>query len=274
VLTVARDDRAADLDGWVTLTNNSGTAFRNAALQLVAGELNRVRQEFAKAADARQERLAATVSEQMVQEAFADYHLYSLGRKTTINNKETKQISMLAATAVPIRKRYVVDGQSFYYRNASSPGAPIKDPVKVFYQFRNDAQGHLGMPMPAGVVRVYQADSKGGAQFVGEDRIGHTPKDEMLNLRVGTAFDVVAERKQVDFEKIATNVYEVEFEVVLRNHKSTPVTVEVNEPIGGTWRILRSSFDWTKQDAWAARFTVPVEPDGSATLTYRVRVTY
>jgi hypothetical protein len=274
VLTVARDDRAADLDGWVTLTNNSGTAFRNAALQLVAGELNRVRQVFAKSVDALQERVAASAPERMSQEAFADYHLYSVDRKTTINNKETKQISMLAATGVPIRKRYVVDGQAFYYRNASSPGAPIKDPVKVLYQFRNDVKGQLGMPMPAGVVRVYQADSKGGTQFVGEDRITHTPKDEILNVRVGTAFDVIAERKQIDFEKIATNVYEVEFEVVFRNHKSTPITIEVNEPIGGTWRILRSSFDWTKEDAWAARFTVPVAANAASTLTYRVRVTY
>ena len=95
------------------------------------------------------------------------------------------------------------------------------------------------MPMPAGTVRVYQADSKGGVQFVGEDRIDHTPKDETLNLKIGNAFDVVCERKQIDFEKIASNVYEIEYEITLRNHKATPVTVEVNEPIGGTWRMLR-----------------------------------
>ena len=128
--------------------------------------------------------------------------------------------------------------------------------------------------MPAGVVRVYQADSKGGTQFVGEDRIDHTPKDETLNLKIGNAFDVVAERKQIDFEKIATNVYEMEYEVVLRNHKTTAVTVEVNEPIGGTWRIIRSTHEATKTDAWAAQFNVPVAADGTATLKYRVRVTY
>jgi hypothetical protein len=128
--------------------------------------------------------------------------------------------------------------------------------------------------MPAGVVRVYQADSKGGVQFVGEDRIGHTPKDETLNVKIGNAFDVVAERKQVDFEKIAGNVYEVEYEITLRNHKTMPVAVEVNEPIGGTWRMLRSSHQWTKTDAWAAQFAVPVNPDGTAVLKYRVRVTY
>jgi hypothetical protein len=130
------------------------------------------------------------------------------------------------------------------------------------------------MPMPAGTVRVYQADSRGGAQFAGEDRIDHTPKDETLNLKIGNAFDVVAERKQTDFERIASNVYEVAYEVTLRNHKTTPITVEVNEPIGGTWRILQSSHDYTKTDAWAAQFELPVPASGATTLTYRVRVNY
>jgi hypothetical protein len=128
--------------------------------------------------------------------------------------------------------------------------------------------------MPAGVVRVYQSDSTGGLQFVGEDRIDHTPKNETLNLKIGNAFDVVAERKQIDFQKIGANVYEVEYEVTLRNHKPGPITVEVNEPIGGTWNILRSSYGWTKTDAWAARFTIPVSAESTSTLTYRVRVTY
>ena len=121
---------------------------------------------------------------------------------------------MLTGRRFPVQKRYVVDGQAFYYRNAQHPGSPIKDVVQVFYQLKNEERAGLGMPMPAGTVRVYQPDSRGGMQFVGEDRIGHTPKDETLNLKIGNAFDVVAERKQTDFEKIATNVYEVEYEVV------------------------------------------------------------
>lgn len=274
VLTVARDDKSADVDGWVTLTNGSGTAFRHAKLQLVAGDLNRVRQAF----DSRKfnpalER-ATPAAAPMAEEAFSDYHLYTLARKTTINHNETKQVSMLTATGFPVRKRYVVDGQAFYYRNAQSPGSPIKDLVKVFYQFKNGANDRLGMPMPAGIVRVYQADSTGGTHFVGEDRIGHTPKDETLNLRIGSAFDVVAERKQTDFERIAPDVFEVEYQVTLRNHKASAISVEVNEPIGGTWRILRSTYPATKTDAWAAQFNVPVAADGTATLTYRVRVNY
>ena len=274
VLTVARDDKAADLDGWVTLKNGSGTSFKNATLQLVAGDLNRVRQAIGRALDEPRMELNAKAAAPMAEESFSDYHLYTLGRKTTINNNETKQVSMLNATSFPIQKRYVVDGQAFYYRNAQHPGSPIKDVVQVFYQFKNEQAGGLGMPMPAGTVRVYQADSKGGVQFVGEDRIDHTPKDETLNLKIGNAFDVVCERKQTDFEKIASGVYDVEYEITLRNHKGVPVTVEVNEPIGGTWRMLQASHQWTKTDAWAAQFKVPVAADGTSTLRYRVRVTY
>ena len=275
VLTVARDDKTADIDGWVTVTNGSGTGFRNATLQLVAGDLNRVYSPAAMMEQAdRLERVAVNVAKEMTQEAFSDYHLYSLGRKTTVNNNQTKQVSMLDATGFPIVKRYVVDGQAFYYRNAQHPGSPIKDVVQVYYQFKNEGRAGLGIPMPAGVVRVYQSDSRGGTQFVGEDRIQHTPSDETLKLKIGNAFDVVAERKQTDFEKIGSNVYEIEYEVVLRNHKTAPVAVEVNEPIGGTWRILRSSHQGTRTDAWAAQFSVPVAANGSATLNYRVRVSY
>jgi hypothetical protein len=274
VLTVARDDKAADVDGWVTLTNGSGTSFRNASVQFVAGELNRVRQAMGRRDSIAMKSVMESAAAPMAQEAFSDYHLYTLGRKTTINNSETKQVSMLGATGFPIRKRYVVEGQAFYYHNAQHPGAPIKDVVQVYYQFKNEQRAGLGMPMPAGVLRVYQADSKGGTQFVGEDRIDHTPKDETLNIKIGSAFDVVCERKQIDFQKIAASTYDVEYEVTLRNHKAVPAIVEVNEPIGGTWRMLRSSFEWTKTAAWAAQFTVPVPADGTSVLKYRVRVNY
>ena len=274
VLTVSRDDKAGDIDGWVTLTNGSGTAFRNAKLQLVAGELNRVRQSMNRMLMADQmSAVPEAAPAPMAQEAFSDYHLYTLGRKTTINNNETKQVSMLAGTAFPIQKRYVVNGNQFYYHNGRRPGAPIKDAVEVFYQFKNEEKGGLGMPMPAGTVRVYQSDSSGGVQFVGEDRIQHTPKDEVLNLKIGNAFDVVCERNQVDFEKIAANVYEIEYAITLRNRKASPITVEVNEPIGAaTWRMVHASHKFTKTAAFAAQFIVPVDAGGEAVLKFRVRV--
>ena len=274
VLTIGRDDRTADLDGWVTVTNRSGTAFRDAKLQLVAGDLNRVQPAARKQVlDMVADRASAPASV-MTQEAFSEYHLYTLGRRTTINNDQTKQLSLLSGTGVPVEKRYVVDGNQYYYRSRYSPGAPVKDNVQVFYRFRNDEKSGLGSPMPAGVIRVYQADSKGGLQFVGEDRVDHTPKDEAIDLKIGNAFDIVSERNQEDFERISNSVYEAEFAITLRNHKTTPVTVQVNEPIGGTWRMVSASHRWQKTAAWAAQFTVPVAADGTATLKYRVRVTY
>ena len=274
VLTVARDDARADLDGWVTVNNTSGTSYKNAKLQLVAGELHRVAQGQAldEMVMAKVAREAAAAPPAFNREAFSEYHLYALNRKTTLLENETKQISLLGGTGVPVKKLFVVNGQNFYYRNRQAPGSPLKDQVRVFYKFRNSEEAGLGMPMPAGTVRVYQADSKGGIQFAGEDRIDHTPKDEDLTLQIGTAFDVIAERKQVDWQKIADSVYEMAFEITLRNHKATPITVEVNEPIAGDWRMLTSTHQHTKTDAWAAQFHVAVGANGESVLRYRVRV--
>lgn len=272
VLTLDAHGKAGDLDGWVTLTNNSGTAFTRAKLQLVAGDLNRVdtsagRKEFLVTASR-----ALEARDEMTQQAFAEYHLYTLGRRTTIANAETKQLALLHGTGVPVQRRYVVDGQRWIYRNRQQPGTPIKDTVRVVYDFRNDAASALGMPMPAGVVRVYQADGSGQTQYVGEDRIGHTPKDEALSVQIGTAFDVVCERRQTDFQELGGNSYELAYAVTLRNRKDTPISVEVNEPIGGDWTITASTHRHTKTDAFAARFVAPVPAGGETTVRYRVRV--
>jgi hypothetical protein len=274
VLTVARDDAKADLDGWVTVTNTSGTSYTNTKLQLVAGDLHRAEngQALNDAVMAKVAREMAAAPPAFAREAFSEYHLYALNRKTTLLENETKQIALLGGTGVPVKKLFVVNGQNFYYRNRQAPGSPLKDQVRVFYKFRNSEAAGLGMPMPAGTVRVYQADSKGGLQFAGEDRIDHTPKDEDLTLQIGTAFDVVAERKQTDWEKVAEGVYEMAFEITLRNHKTTPITVEVNEPIAGDWRMLSATHPHTKTDAWAAQFNVAVAESGESVLRYRVRV--
>jgi hypothetical protein len=271
VLTVARDDKAADLDGWVTLANNSGTAFHNARLQLVAGELNRVPSSAPMSMRAETMNAAVAKQQQFQQEAFSEYHLYSLGRRTSVEDKETKQISLLQGTAVPVEKVFVVNGQNFYYHNLYNPGSPQKDPVMVFYKFKNEEKAGLGMPLPAGNLRVYQKDSKGGVLFIGEDHIDHTPKDETLTVHIGNAFDVVAERKQTDYKRIDTHVWEMEFEITLRNHKDTPITVEVNEPIGGDWEMLNSTYKFTKTAAFAAQFKVPVDKNGTSVLKYRIR---
>jgi len=271
VLTVGRDDKAADLDGWVTLVNNSGTAFHNARLQLVAGDLNRIYPAPPEARAADMVMGKAKRAEQFAQENFSEYHLYTLGRKSSVEDKETKQISLLEGSNIPVEKHFVVNGQNFYYHNQQNPGSPIKDNVMVFYKFRNEEKSGLGMPMPAGTVRVYQKDSKGNVLFVGEDRIDHTPKDEALNIHIGNAFDVISERKQTDYKRIDTHVWEMEFEITLRNHKDTPVTIEVNEPIGGDWEMINSTYKYTKTAAWAAQFNVPVAANGTSVLKYRIR---
>jgi len=271
VLTVADDQKAADLNGWVTIVNKSGTAFENALLQLVAGEVHRVYEARVQRKAMAMEAVGAA-AQQFGEEALSEYHLYTLGRRTTLHDNETKQISLLGATGLGIEKHFVVDGQEYYYRNPQRPGQPIKDPVKVFIKFKNSEDNSLGMPLPAGTVRVYQGDSKGRVQFIGEDHIDHTPKDETLDLHIGNAFDVVSERKQTDYQKIASNVYEMEFEIALRNHKPDPITVEVNEPLHGDWTMLSSSYKYEKTAAFAARFNVPVAADGESVLKYRVRV--
>jgi hypothetical protein len=272
VLTVGRDDKAADLDGWVTLINNSGTAFHNARLQLVAGDLNRLPQrDQYRAMEMAANAPAAKAIGGFQQESFSEYHLYSLGRRTSVEDKETKQISLLEGSGVPVEKLFVVNGQNFYYRNAQNPGSPLKDAVQVFYKFKNEEKAGLGIPLPGGNVRVYQKDSKGGLLFIGEDHIDHTPKDEFVTVKIGNAFDVVCDRKQTDFKSLGNRLWEMEFEITLRNHKDTPISVQVNEPIGGDWEMLTSSYKFTKTEAFAAQFDVPVKANGTAVLKYRIR---
>jgi len=270
VLTIGSNSKGADLNGWVTVVNMSGAEFRNAQLQLVAGEVHRVTEAPAPAPRPMM-RAAVAGATPFVQEPISEYHLYSLERRTNLQDKETKQISLLAATGVGFSKTFEVDGQQYYYHNAQSPGAPIKEPVQVHIKFKNSQENSLGMPLPAGAVRVYQGDSKGRVQFIGEDHIGHTPKDETLDLHIGNAFDVVAERKQTDFKSFG-RAFEFAFEISLRNHKSDPITVIVNEPLGGDWTMLDSNYKYEKTGAFAAQFEVPVAANAESVLRYRVRV--
>jgi hypothetical protein len=273
VLRVSRDEKSADLDGWVTLVNNSGAAYRNATLQLVAGDVHRAPQDQGAMRDMLvKEMSAAAAKPEFSQEAFSEFHLYTLDRRTSIQNNESKQIALLDRTNIPVEKYLSVEGQPYFYRNPQGIGNAIPQPVKVFYRFKNDEASGLGMPLPAGTVRVYQADSKGAVEFSGEDTIHHTPKDEALRIYVGNAFDVVCERKLTDYKKLASNLYELEYEITLRNHKDSAANVEVREPVGGDWEILNANYKWTKLDASTIGFQIPVDKDQTATLDYRVRV--
>ena len=275
VLNLSVDEKSADLNGWVTIDNRSGAGYKNAGLQLVAGDLNRVRDMNNAVMEMRAKAVRADMAKQEFgEESLFEYHLYTLDRKTTLKENQTKQISLLSGAGAAVRKEYVVNGQNFYYHNRQNPGTPLKDKVETFIELKNSKDNNLGLPLPKGVLRVYKADTRGGQQLIGEDEIDHTPKDETVRVKLGNAFDIVAERNQTDFQVISDRVFEMGFNVTLRNHKDQPITVVVNEPIGGDWRMLQSSFEHEKTAAFAARFKVPVERNGEAKLTYRVRVRY
>ncbi len=275
VLLVNADDTKGDLQGWVTLTNASGATFEDARLQLVAGNVNRVSEERNFALAGAMLRKEADSVSQFQEQGFFEYHMYTLQRPATIRDNETKQVSLLEAAGFDVKKEFVLNGQRYYYAGYNNPGAAIKEKVGVYVQFRNSQTNKLGMPLPAGTIRLYKKDDKGNQQFIGEDKIDHTPKDEDVRVKVGDAFDIVAERKQTDYRVVVTgHMYEYAYEIKIRNHKDGPVTVVVNEPIGGDWEMVSSTFKAEKTAAFAAQFQVPVAKDGEATLAYRVRVKY
>jgi hypothetical protein len=212
----------------------------------------------------------------MKEESLFEYHLYTLDRPTTLKENQTKQVALLTASAVPVRKEYVLRGDSYYYQGQYGElGDKLK--VGVFVEFDNKTETHMGMPLPKGIVRVYKRDSEGRAQFVGEDSIDHTPKNELVRLKLGDAFDITARRKQTDYKSLGRqaqwrNVYEMAFEMEFKNAKKEPVIVSALEPVYGDWEMIQNSHPYTKEAAGTARFKVEVPAEGSATLTYRVRV--
>jgi hypothetical protein len=265
-------DSHLDLSGWVTLENQSGATYQNARLKLVAGDVNRVieRRGAADAVTELAQASAKPAAAPFSEESFFEYHLYNLQRPTTIKQHQTKQVSLLSADRVPVTKRYFYRGSHQYFRTRY--GAPLANQkIGVYVEIANKKEQHLGMPLPKGVVRVYKADADGGLQFIGEDRIDHTPKDETIKIKMGDAFDIVGERKQTDWRKLAHNLYEAAFEITLRNHKEEAVTVIVVEPMLSDWEILNSSHAYKKSDAHTARFEIAVAKDGETKLQYRAR---
>jgi hypothetical protein len=272
VAELSADDSTLDLNGWVTLNNRSGTAYSNAKLQLVAGDVNRVREQMQRVRGASMVADAAAPAVKAVtQESLFEYHLYTLGRPTTLADNQTKQVALLSATAVPTKKELLLQGSAHYYSDSvGNIGTRIK--VAVFMEFANRENAHLGMPLPKGVVRVYKRDSAGNAQFVGEDRIEHTPKNEAVRLNLGNAFDVTADKKQTDFRRREPGLraYESAYEIVLRNAKTEAASVTVREPVPGDWTMLEESQKHEKVAAGTAQWRVSVPAGGSATLKYRV----
>ena len=268
-----------DLSGWVTLTNTSGASYKNAKLQLVAGDVNRVQEQMRPMAKSmRGEVMMADAAAPMQEEGLLEYHLYTLDRPTNIMEAQTKQVALLSANSVPARKELVLKGADYYYSGQYGEiGTKMK--VGVFIEFDNKEASKLGMPLPKGVLRVYKKDSKGNAQFVGEDNIDHTPKNETVRLKLGEAFDVTADKKQTDFKLLPNpqkghSAYESAYELTLKNAKKEKVTVTVQEPIGGDWKIVSETAPHTKANSHLALWKIDIPAEGSTTLTYRAQVKY
>ncbi|MBN2570363.1 MAG: DUF4139 domain-containing protein [Deltaproteobacteria bacterium] len=272
VLVLDKDDTSTDISGWVTVDNKSGATYGDATLQLVAGKVHRAeRQSPDRAALMKGMVMEDAAEPQFKEKAFYEYHIYDLQRKTTIKDRQTKQISLFEAAGVGIKKEFLVQGTRAYFTNRVG-GDKTKTPVNVYVKFKNSKDNSLGMPLPEGIMRIYKKDERGSQQFVGEDRIEHTPRNEEVKLKTGEAFDIVAERRQKDFKKLSTKLYESEWEITLKNRKKNDIVVGVIEPLFGNWQLIENSHQYTKVDAFTIRFDVTVPKDKEVTVTYRVRV--
>lgn len=279
VAELSPKEDSLDLSGWVTLTNTSGTSYNNAKLQLVAGDVNRGQQYAQPMMKAmRMDAMVAEAAAPMAEESLLEYHLYTLDRPTTIAENQTKQVALLSASGVPARKELLLRGADYYYSSSYGDlGQKMK--VSVFVEFDNKEASKMGMPLPKGTMRVYKKDSQGNAQFVGEDHIDHTPKNETVRLKLGESFDVTADKKQTDFKTLprpskGNSAFESAYEIVLKNAKKEKVTVTVQEPIPADWKIMSESHPSTKAASNTATWKIDIPAEGKTTLNYRVQVKY
>lgn len=268
VLLLDESDSLGDLTGWVTLANTSGAAYENAKLKLVAGDVQQVTPY--RTEDVMQVSASPAPAPQFQEQNFFEYHLYALNRPTTLLDDETKQVTLLAASGIHVDKRLIFQGPAGYYRTRLQQTLSNQK-VGVYLDIQNSETNHLGLALPKGIVRVYKTDKSGAKQLIGEDQIGHTPRDEKLRVKMGEAFDVVGDRKQMSWEAIGNCGAISEWEIDLRNHKDTVEGVEDEEPVGDDWQVLSASSPYVKKDASTLTFTVRVPARGETKITYRVR---
>jgi len=258
------DDTKADIQGWVSVDNQAGTTYEDARLKLVAGEVHRIAvpEPIYYEGNVEEAEVAYEVEKGgFAEESFFEYHLYTLERAATLKNNEVKQISLLSADSVPVEKELIFD-------------ASKSSDVQVVLNLTNSKQKGLGMPLPAGVVRVYKADSEGQLQFLGEDSIDHTPKDEEIEIVVGNSFDVTGTRTQTDYRRVSDDVWRESYEIELKNHKSQSQKIRVVEHFYGDWEITTTSDTYEKTDAYTAEWEVTVPADGSKKVTFTVERRY
>lgn len=273
VAVVNQQENQVDITGWVTLDNRSGATYRDAQLQLIAGDVRRVREPVLRLAKATAV-FAEAAQPQFQEEAFFEYHLYTLQGTTTVRDSETKQMTLLSAADVPVGRKLVYDGSQQQHWGQSAPGGggdTQQGKVSVVLELQNSQENNMGVPLPKGTVRVYKADARGNLQFLGEDSINHTPRNEKVRLYIGDSFDVVGERKRTSLEQISERVTEESFEISIRNRKQDSAEVSVVERFWGDWQILKSSHEYRQLDARTAEFPVAVAADSEVKITYTAR---
>jgi hypothetical protein len=269
VCVVNKDDTSLDITGWVTLNNTSGASYKNAKLKLIAGDIHRVDQQIRyKGLTGRG--MAEEKDQSFVEKAFFEYHQYTLQRTTDILNNQQKQVELLSAANVAAKKLFVFAPGNFYYWSEGTQ----KPKVAVQMEFQNAKTNNMGIPLPKGKVRLYKADATGSLQFLGEDQIDHTPKDEKVRITLGNAFDVVGEHIIKNRKNLPGNVMEMDVEIRLRNHKDSDIVVTCVDKHWGDWTVLNSSQLGVKKDANTLEFQVPVKRDGEAVVSYRIRYTW
>ncbi|MDX2079093.1 MAG: DUF4139 domain-containing protein [bacterium] len=282
------DKSALDLNGWVTLSNSSGTSYQDAQLKLIAGDVNRLPtyDEFAYA-DMEMSMRSDIAQEQVEQREFFEYKLYEINRPVTVGNNETKQVEFVTSTNVPATTYYVYDASDAFYGYYS----PIVDTyygntgitdVQNYLEFTTAEENGVGADLPAGRVRVYQEDVDGAALLIGENSIDHTPEGESVNIYLGNAFDLVGERIQTDFRIISDRVMQETYQITLRNRKEGE-TVEIRVPERlfrwSNWQILSATVDgataeFTQLDSATIEFRLQVAPGGETVLTYTVQYSW
>lgn len=273
VVDLSPDEKTVNINGLVTLTNQSGVTYKDAKLQLVAGNVNQVQPYLERAAGGMMAMDAVAQAPKMVEQAAFEYHLYSLNRPTTLKENQTKQVAMLAAEGVPVEKQYLVTNNANVWGNYGyNFGEGPRQNASVKLKFQNEEKAHLGMPLPAGVIRVYKKDTDGNALFVGEDHIDHTPKNERVDLTLGEAFDITARAKQTNYTKLADDLYENAYEIEIKNAKKEKVTVDLREAIPGDWKMIQESQPHEKLDSSTAGWKIEVPAEGSTVLKYTVRI--
>jgi len=275
VINLSKDESTMDLKAWVTINNNCGISFNNASVKLVAGDVKRADTEIGagKRAYMMETALAAPNRAEIQEKTLSDYHIYTINRKTDLNNNQSKQISLFEADGIQVEKKYIISGQRYYF--SSSYSDVIQNiPVEVTLEFVNSNKNKLGNPLPAGTVRIYKADLDNSLQFVGENKIGHIPSNENVEISFGTAFDIKCERKQTHFRKIRSDLYETGWEIKIKNQKDTDITVNVKENIPGDWKIIDSTHKYEKISSSVINFRIPVKKESESILRYSTEIKY